>query len=390
MQAHSFARHRDKVLWAGLFFLAFLWRGLDVLFFKERMILEPGDQQDYERIARDFALTGDFMPGSSYRPPLFPYFLGLYYRLVGFSPDGFFWLQALIGAFVVLLVAYGTSRFLYRQAGLWAGLLCACDPVLIHYTTQLLTENLFLPLFLLAGLCLFSGRDYLKPVAGALWALASLCRPIIVALGALLFLFALWRERHKPRSIALTLLSVLVFCLVLTPWVVRNYHVHGAFVPLTTNTGVNLWMGNNENATGWYLYSDLGSQLPANEVQRDRIYLREALRYIRENPFEAGFLFLKKIILYWHPYPHPAPVIFLTALGILALWGVLKNWHLAPVRILFATVLYFNLSTGIFFTAHRFIVPALPLLAVLASLGIIELKSACQKSLQRDRQEAEP
>jgi 4-amino-4-deoxy-L-arabinose transferase-like glycosyltransferase len=387
MQSRLLTLHREKVLWMGLFLLAFLLRGMDVLLFQGKMVLEPGDQQDYERIAKEFALTGEFMPGSSYRPPLFPFVLGIYYRLVGFSPEGFFWLQALTGSLVVLMITYGASRLLHFRAGIWAGLLCACDPVLIHYTTQLLTENLFLPLFVLAGLCLFLGGDSSKPVAGALWALAALCRPIIVALGLILVLVDLWRNKRDPRKIAITLISVLTFSLVLAPWVVRNYRVHGAFVPLTTNTGVNLWMGNNENATGWYLSSDLGPRLPADEIQRDRIYLQEALRYIRENPFGAGFLFFKKIILYWQPYPHPAPMIYLVLLGVLALWGILREWHLPLVRTLVALVLYFNLSTGVFFAAHRFVVPVLPLLTLLASLGVDNLLNQRQKTLREKKEQ---
>ncbi|MCL6623066.1 MAG: glycosyltransferase family 39 protein [Fimbriimonadales bacterium] len=382
MQSRLLTLHREKVLWMGLFLLAFLLRGLDVLLFQGKMVLEPGDQQDYERIAKEFALTGEFMPGSSYRPPLFPFVLGIYYRLVGFSPEGFFWLQALMGSLVVLMVAYGASRLLHFRAGMWAGLLCACDPVLIHYTTQLLTENLFLPLFVLAGLCLFLGGDSFKPIAGALWALAALCRPIIVALGLILVLIDIWRNKRDPRKIAITLLSVLAFSLVLAPWVVRNYRVHGAFVPLTTNTGVNLWMGNNENATGWYLPSDLGPRLPADEIQRDRIYLQEALRYIRENPLGASLLFLKKVILYWQPYPHPAPMMYLVLLGVLALWGILREWHLPLVRTLVALVLYFNLSTGVFFAAHRFVVPVLPLLTLLASLGVDNLLNPRQRTMR--------
>lgn len=363
-----------------LFLLALCLRMIDVLLFQGSMILEPGDQADYERIAREFALTGEFMPDSSYRPPLFPWVLGIYYKTFGFSHEGFFYLQALMGASVVLFITLGASRLFNRQVGLWAGLFGACDPVLIHYTTQLLTETLFLFLFTLGGLFLLAKQDYLKLAAGALWALSALCRPIVAGLGIILATIALIKGRRKPRKVAITLMTVLMFCLALSPWVFRNYRIHGAFVPLTTNTGVNLWMGNNENATGWYLYSDLGHQLPSDELQRDRIYMKEAIRYIRENPLKAVSLFFKKVALFWQPYPHPAPTIFLIILGAFSLWGVIRGWPLYPVRMLFAIVLYFNLSTGIFFSAHRFLVPVLPLLHTLAGFGITNLLTKHKQS----------
>ncbi|PAX08930.1 glycosyltransferase [Sphingomonas lenta] len=41
-----------------------------------------------------------------------------------------------------------------------------------------------------------------------------------------------------------------IACLVLLPWWVRNWLTFGAFVPLTTSSGVGLWIGNNPGATG--------------------------------------------------------------------------------------------------------------------------------------------
>ena len=37
-----------------------------------------------------------------------------------------------------------------------------------------------------------------------------------------------------------------VFYLTLSPWIIKNYIVHGEFVPTSTRLGYGLWLSNND------------------------------------------------------------------------------------------------------------------------------------------------
>jgi 4-amino-4-deoxy-L-arabinose transferase-like glycosyltransferase len=371
-----------KFTWIGIFLLAFVLRAVYLLFFADVWEHGTKDPGEYEKIARHFAMTGE-LPPSSFRPPLFPLVLGIYYRLGG-TMDLFFWLQVLISAATVPMVAYGAARLFGHRVGVFAGLLCACNPIHIRGSGHLLTEPLFILLYLAGGLCLFLGNVSLRPVAGVLWALATLCRPNLVGLCLIVALIGLWRDRYQPKRLAMNLLSIFMFLLVLSPWVVRNYRVHEAFVPLATNMGYNLWVGGGEGAKGWYRGTFATPHLPNVEVWRDRFYMQDTINSIRNDIYSSFLLYLNKLILFWQPSPFPihrtSYAAFVVLFGIyvvfvelFALLGAIFNWKNLYTKILIFNIIYFNLSVAIFLVSPRLAEPIFPILSVLAALGIDRL-----------------
>jgi 4-amino-4-deoxy-L-arabinose transferase-like glycosyltransferase len=364
-----------KFIWISIFLLAFVLRAIFLLFFTDIWEQGAGDEGDYERIAHHFAMTGEFMPLSSFRPPLFPLVLGIFYRLGG-TLNLFLWFYVLLSAATAPMVAYGAARLFGHRVGVFAGLLCACDPHLIRQSVHLMTEPLFTLLYLAGGLCLFLGNVSLRPVAGVLWALATLCRPNLVGLCLIVALVGLWRERRQPKHLAMNLLSIFMFLVVLSPWVVRNYRVHGKFVPFVNNMGVNLWVGNGEGATGWYRGTFVTPHLPKVEVWRERFFLRDTIEFIRENIYSSFTLYLKKLLLFWRPYHHFVFQIYSVFTALFALLGTILYWKVWSTRILILNILYFKLSIAIFFVfvaGPRFTEPIFPILSVLAALGIDSL-----------------
>jgi 4-amino-4-deoxy-L-arabinose transferase-like glycosyltransferase len=364
-----------KFTWIGIFLLAFVLRAIFLLFFTDVWEQGIGDEGDYERIARHFAMTGEFMPLSSFRPPLFPLVLGIFYRLGG-TLNLFLWLYVLLSAATAPMVAYGAARLFGHRVGVFAGLLCACDPHLIRQSVHLMTEPLFTLLYLAGGLCLFLGNVSLRPAAGVLWALATLCRPNLVGLCLIVALVGLWIERRQPKHLAMNLLSIFMFLLVLSPWVVRNYRVHEAFVPFVNNMGLNLWVGSGEGATGWYRGTFVTPHLPKVEVWRERFYLQDTIEFIIENTYQSFLLYLKKLLLFWRPYHHFVFQTYSVFTGLFALLGTILYWKVWLTRILIFNILYFKLSIAIFFVfvvGPRFTEPIFPILSVLAALGIDSL-----------------
>jgi hypothetical protein len=89
--------------------------------------------------------------------------------------------------------------------------------------------------------------------------------------------------------------------MVLTPWTVRNAVQLNSFVPVSTNTGDNLCMGFNPDATGGFMAArncDTGEFYvdgPAAEVRRDARNRAYAIRWALSNPGRLPALSLKKL-----------------------------------------------------------------------------------------------
>jgi hypothetical protein len=86
-------------------------------------------------------------------------------------------------------------------------------------------------------------------------------------------------------------------------WTVRNAIELDAFVPVATNNGVQLLLGNNENASpGSGVNVDISRYYPRmglGEVEENRHYLRAARDWIEGHKGEAATLYLRKVANYW-------------------------------------------------------------------------------------------
>jgi len=107
---------------------------------------------------------------------------------------------------------------------------------------------------------------------------------------------------------------------LVAPWIVRNWFALGGFVPVRSNFGLELRMGNNPHANGTTLGTTLEDpnnlmyryHPSSNTLERTRLmaigelpYMHEkqqqALQWIRAHPADAGWLILRRCLLYWFP-----------------------------------------------------------------------------------------
>ena len=58
------------------------------------------------------------------------------------------------------------------------------------------------------------------------------------------------RERKFVDPALKAALTVLIACLLIAPWSIRNTRLLGSFVQISTNGGVNFWEGNNPTSNG--------------------------------------------------------------------------------------------------------------------------------------------
>jgi 4-amino-4-deoxy-L-arabinose transferase-like glycosyltransferase len=219
-------------------------------------------------------------------------FLGLVYKVFGEGPYVATVANAIAGALLVAVVhrlaRYATTTWRARAAAL----LTALSPGLIVYSALLMTEPLA-ALGVVAAAWLFV-RDP-RPARGALAAgavmgLCALVRPQSLLCAPALALLAwpaegTWKARlftaARPAAAALG-----VSLAVVAPWTARNCRVMDGCALVSTNAGWNLAIGAFPRATGRFetLRASDGCPVVTGQVQQDRCWMDEGLRWIRESP----------------------------------------------------------------------------------------------------------
>lgn len=221
----------------------------------------PADAADYDRHARSIAAGHGFPPTavaagggpSALRPPLYPYLLGLIYRVTGNSVMAGLIGQAVLGTAIVALIALVCRGIWGDGAAALAAAIAAVYPPLIADGSTLLSEPLFVALEMGAvAAALHAGRGHSplrwRALAGVLAGLAWLTR----STGLLLLLpLAVGSMGQRPLQLRRRLLDpfviVIAATVVIAPWTLRNALVMHAVIPVSDQGGYT-WSG-TYNAT---------------------------------------------------------------------------------------------------------------------------------------------
>lgn len=263
---------------------------------------------------------------TAYYPPGYPYFIGGIYllaRLVGLTGSYTLLIglvQAVLGALTVLMVGLIAHRIGGKRAGMIAAACFALWPSVVVYTSVILSETLYM--FLFAGfiMCIvwLPGAKEQLPDDHQVWksrllwlgavflALGVLTRPQSALIGIPIVAVIWWVSGFSFNVAAQRgLVLVFVTLLVLMPWTIRNAVQLGGFVPLSNNTGHNLCIGFNPNATGGFMLPDICDQTepyvrgPEAELEHNSVNQRVALTSIRENWTRLPALSVKKL---WYTF----------------------------------------------------------------------------------------
>jgi len=167
------------------------------------------------------------------RMPLYPLLVAGIQHIFGDAPRAVALVQAVIDATTCALIA-ALGALISPPVALIGGILAALSVTLIVFSTQILTESLFLFFF---TLMLFAGaRFLLRPTAGlAVWAgvsggLALATRPAIaLLLGAavpLVFVIALVQRRSVGLALAAAVLFAIAAAAPIAPVLLRNVVYH--------------------------------------------------------------------------------------------------------------------------------------------------------------------
>jgi hypothetical protein len=185
-------------------------------------------------------------------------------------------------------------------------------------------------------------------------------------------------------------------------WQLRNYRAFDHFVFVSTNSGINLLLGNSENTT-----ADSGTNADVrhyreeaaglSEVERDRFFRDSALEWIAQNPGDALELYVRKWLHYFGYRDQLATesessgardLLMLASYGPLFLCLLfrlllIRRFPLGRVEGLLIALFVLNaFFMAIFFTRIRFRIPMDHLLVVVAAAfvarGVHQVREASE------------
>ncbi|HJT34000.1 MAG TPA: glycosyltransferase family 39 protein [Pirellulales bacterium] len=282
------------------------------------------DPDGYRALAENLLATGVFGNGlvpTAYRPPLYPLLLAGCLKLAANSTVAIAVLHFVLGVATVVLTMVLARQWRLDSFGPLAGILVACDPILLNQSTLVMTETLaaFLSVAALslvtAAAGLRSGR--IAALAGGVVGLAALCRPtfllwLVALIVGLAWSADVWRLRFRLGGA--TLLGAAI---TLLPWAARNQAQFGRPIVATTHGGHTLLLGNNPDyyqhlASGpwgavWHadhLDDELRATRAREELVNDRREYALAWQTIRDQPGMFLYACLTRVGRFWGVLPH--------------------------------------------------------------------------------------
>ncbi|NIP83779.1 MAG: tetratricopeptide repeat protein, partial [Gemmatimonadetes bacterium] len=410
---------RDRLLIGGAVFvlalvvrLLHVWSIADAPFFALRV----GDAADHHQLGLA-AAAGDWL-GSEvfFHAPLYPYFLGVVYSLFGSEALTVRVVQAGVGALSCVLVAQAAGRLFSRTVAIAAGVLLALYGPAIFYDTvfQDSVLDLFfgsLSLWLLVEAALTRRPVVLLAAGVALGAFHLTRENAIILLVPILVWVALQYGGSVRRRAAAGAFLLAGVALALAPVAIRNAAISGAILPgRQLQLGINLYIGNNPGADGYYRPLREGRGNPRFEM-RDAIeeaeraegreltlaevsdhWVGETVAYVVDRPGDWLALMARKAALAvnaveaadtedLYTYAEHSPILAVTgwllSFGVLlalAVLGAALTWPERRRLALFhALPVVYLAGLVAFFVFGRYRHPVTPFLVVLAAPGIAGL-----------------
>lgn len=333
--------------------------------------------------------------------------------------------QMVLGALTCVGIALAASCWAGRRAGLLAGLAAGLYLPFVVNDASFVSEGLVLLCNTAALYCL--GRLQASPrhgwalAAGAAVGVSGMARPNIVLFIPFALAAAWCAAPAGRRRLGLCLSVVLAAAAGPLLITARNLAVSGQPVPVMSDSGIVLYLGNNEMDTGlsytWprhepLLHAKPGEVDPTHRVAREvaerelerplgpnevaRFWTRQAHQYARQYPLEYAGLLLRKLRYSWTDLEiHDVQTTFAQEERLRS-WPLLRFGWVAPLALaglvlsaprwrrlfpLYGLLATYTATGMIFTVVARYRLPMLPAVLTLAALSI----GALTESLRRRR-----
>jgi tetratricopeptide (TPR) repeat protein len=360
-----------------------------------------------------------------YGLPLYPYLIALLYRLFGYGPfvPGFFQIcldagtAVLIYKISVRALAFGSEKpgKVPNIAGIAAAAAwCFFLPAQAYSAILMPTAGaVFVFWFLVWQIVRAESAPSRRRcfVCGVLIGFTAMGVATILFLVPL-FVVAIFIRQSQLRlgvkGVAVVLLFSGVFVGASPCWI-HNYFVARDPVFLSAHGGINLWLGNNPEATGYPRFPDLhagqGEMLrdsidqaetaagrPLKRSEVSRYWSSKARDYISANPGAWLKLLARKIGNFWNAFEYDDlgvieilreqgvifPGLRFALAAVLGLSGAVVSWRAFPASRWIAAAIALQLLAILpVFVTERYRLAVVPGQLVLAALGLARLWNRC-------------
>ncbi len=245
------------------------------------------DAADFWEITKNLIAGNGFLlygKPTAYRMPLFPVIMALF----GMVSENLLWLRTILALYEVttgIVIYLLCKEHFGKKAAIVSLTLWSFMPVSIVQPLLFMSEVIFNLLF--TAMLLIILRPVLLPtlvLGGLLCGLQILVKQHMLIFPGIFIILLSLHEKHYFSIVKYTIIFGFFAFLTITPWIIRNKNHFGSYT-LSTNSGQNLYIGNNTMATGSYydipveIYSSCQS-----EADCDRMLRKKALEYIFNNP----------------------------------------------------------------------------------------------------------
>lgn len=202
------------------------------------------DAIGYNQLALSLVTNKSFNHFDNLRTPGYPVFIALIYDISNESVWFVLFVQILLSLISVFLVFKIASKIFSENIALLSAFLFAIDINQAYYTLTLLTETLFVTLFIssIYFLCKSLKENTLLSVfvSALLLGVATLVRPVsflfpVVAVFSLL----LFMSQKVKLNLIYSLIFIVIYIASISPWLIHNYSKYGE-AKLTSLSGWNL------------------------------------------------------------------------------------------------------------------------------------------------------
>ena len=333
-------------------------------------------------------------------PPGYPLFLACL-KMMGITSLFYIRLvQTILSISVIPAIYYLGADIFSRKVMILTGLLYALSPQLIHWSTQILTENLAVILFTVSFFAYIKGliENDMKFQYGSIVLLgfAALTRSVFLFVLPVFLLGIVIRSKEwlKKTSILLSL-----FILILLPWTIRNYMIFKHFVPVTLGTGYiqvhqlehysDIYrdvLDQNYSFYKHHEYHYVHPETPIEEYTSDNALRTLAMEMMKTHPLTTIRFFVRNFLRFWTPgvtfysekviYRQFFPsFVFSGLLYPFVIIGLIRFYR-ANKTILVITLLIFlcfSLVHSFLIAMLRFRAPLEPVLYLFCSIGLFHL-----------------
>ena len=253
----------------------------------------------------------EFLLPNLWLPPLYAYYLYLL-SFLNFENQDFVLLVLLsqvILASISVVIFYKLNKFFFsKKISTYSSLLFSFFPLYLYSSAQI--SSISLTIFLAIFFYYFffkikKGKKYIDILIYAfIGGLLILVRREFIAIIILssFYLFLFCKISFKKN-----LLIFLITLVTISPYLMRNYMIFEKII-IHSGLGYNLWQGNNPNSKVEgaefknMIFQNLIDEIPKDKFYRineDKIYIKESIKNIKEDPKKYFFLYVKKALSYF-------------------------------------------------------------------------------------------